>query len=58
MTDPLARNMVALDPRRVVRPRATPSRDRSDIVRDWLAHLEAGRPGHAPRSSADTDSDA
>ena len=51
--------MVALDPGRVVRPCTTPNRDQPDIVRDWLAHLEAGRLGPAPRPPAEsTDGDA
>ena len=53
MTDPLARSMVALDPGRVVRPSTTPDRDQPDIVRDWLAHLEAGRLVPAPRPPAE-----
>ncbi|MBN8816573.1 MAG: hypothetical protein J0J06_14145 [Sphingomonas sp.] len=53
MPSPLARQHVALDPGRVVRPRATPDRDQPDAVRDWLAHLEAGRLVPAPRPPAD-----
>ena len=55
MTDPLARTMIALDPGRVARPSATPDRDQPDIVRDWLAHLEAGRLVPAPRPRAEPD---
>jgi hypothetical protein len=52
---PIARSHVALDPACVVRPGAAPDRDQPDIVRDWLAHLEAGRLIHAPRPPADRD---
>ena len=53
MPHPFARTRIALDPGRVVRPRATADRDQPDAVRDWLAHLEAGRLVPAPRALAD-----
>ena len=53
MPSPLARTRIALDPGHAIRPRATPDRDQPDAVRDWLAHLEAGRLIPAPRPPAD-----
>lgn len=55
MPSPLARTQIALDPGRVVRPRATLDPDQPDAVCDWLAHLEAGRLVHAPRALASPD---
>ncbi|WP_186728884.1 hypothetical protein [Sphingomonas panacisoli] len=53
MPSPLIHTRIALDPGRVVRPLATPDRDQPDAVRDWLAHLAAGRLIPAARAPAD-----